>query len=59
MPDDLHDRFGINPSISQICDRTMPEIVEDEIFDLLALADLPHRPVGVGELLPVLPEYSP
>jgi len=37
MPNDLHDRFGIHPSISQVCDRTVPEIVEDEIPDASTL----------------------
>jgi hypothetical protein len=37
MPNDLHDRFGIHPSICQIVDCTVPEIVEDEIPDFLIL----------------------
>ena len=44
MPDSLHDRFGIHPSVSQTRHRTAPNIVENDVFDLPYPAER-HEPL--------------
>ncbi len=50
MVDDLHDRFGIYPRIGQVGHRTVSEIVEQEVLDLLVLTQLLNHSIGVIEL---------
>ena len=50
MTDDLHDRFSIHPRLGQVGDGTVPEIVKQEVLDLLVLAELLNHPIGMIEL---------
>ena len=52
MPDNLHNRFGIDAGIGQIGYRTVPEIMKEKIFDLLLLAEPLNLSVSVIQLLP-------
>ena len=57
VTDDLHDRFGVHVRVCKVRHSTVAQVMEDEVLDLLLLAELLHDAVGVRiDEIPVTPE---
>ena len=59
MAHDLHDRFRIETSVSEIRDGAVSRVQKDEVVDLLLSAEVSHDSVGVIELPTFLLKHQP